>query len=73
MLARHGAGHLRHAFDNLGPYLRFTLEEQRMYERLVELGVTILSRVCSRFRPGGTRSRRSGGAAGQVEADGSSW
>jgi dimethylamine/trimethylamine dehydrogenase len=29
-------------FDTIGPYLRFTLEEQRQYQRLVELGVEIL-------------------------------
>jgi dimethylamine/trimethylamine dehydrogenase len=28
-------------FDTIGPYLRFTLEEQRQYQRLVELGVDI--------------------------------
>jgi dimethylamine/trimethylamine dehydrogenase len=30
-------------WETLGPYLRFTLEEQRMYQRLVELGVEVLS------------------------------
>jgi dimethylamine/trimethylamine dehydrogenase len=30
-------------WETLGPYLRFTLEEQRMYQRLVELGVEIMS------------------------------
>ncbi|KQV75210.1 hypothetical protein ASC61_09460 [Aeromicrobium sp. Root344] len=40
-------------FDNLGPYLRNTLEEQRLYQRLVELGVEILSQhVTLSFEPG---------------------
>jgi dimethylamine/trimethylamine dehydrogenase len=30
-------------WDRLGPYLRFTLEEQRMYERLMSLEVTVVS------------------------------
>jgi len=30
-------------WETLGPYLRFTLEEQRMYQRLVELGVEVMS------------------------------
>ena len=30
-------------WETLGPYLRFTLEEQRQYQRLVELGVEIMS------------------------------
>lgn len=40
-------------FDNLGPYLRYTLEEQRMYQRLVELGVEVLSQqLVVAFEPG---------------------
>ena len=29
-------------FDSMAPYMRFTLEEQRQYQRLVELGVEIV-------------------------------
>jgi dimethylamine/trimethylamine dehydrogenase len=29
-------------FDSMAPYMRFTLEEQRQYQRLVELGVDIV-------------------------------
>jgi dimethylamine/trimethylamine dehydrogenase len=32
-------------FDAMAPYMRFTLEEQRQYERLVELGVEILTQT----------------------------
>lgn len=40
-------------FDNLGPYLRHTLEEQRMYQRLVELGVRIDSQqIALSYEPG---------------------
>ena len=42
-------------FDTLAPYLRFTLEEQRMYQRLVELGVEIVPQtlvLAARARPG---------------------
>jgi dimethylamine/trimethylamine dehydrogenase len=40
-------------FDCLGPYLRFTLEEQRMYQRLVSLGVEILSQhLVLSYEPG---------------------
>lgn len=31
--------------DTLGPYLRFTLEEQRQYQRLTELGVRIVTQT----------------------------
>lgn len=43
-LARQGrrVAYVTH-WDTLGPYLRHTLEEQRMYLRLTELGVEILS------------------------------
>ncbi|HWI22973.1 MAG TPA: hypothetical protein VNT22_10220 [Baekduia sp.] len=30
-------------FDSIAPYMRFTLEEQRQYQRLVELGVEIVT------------------------------
>ena len=30
-------------WETLGPYLRYTLEEQRQYQRLVELGVEVMS------------------------------
>jgi dimethylamine/trimethylamine dehydrogenase len=40
-------------FDCLGPYLRFTLEEQRMYQRLISLGVEILSQhLVVSYEPG---------------------
>lgn len=40
-------------WETLGPYLRFTLEEQRQYQRLVELGVTIMSQhLVVSFEPG---------------------
>ncbi len=40
-------------WETLGPYLRFTLEEQRMYQRLTELGVTILSQhLVTAYEPG---------------------
>ena len=29
--------------ETVGPYLRFTLEEQRMYEKLMELGCTMIA------------------------------
>ena len=32
-------------FDSMGPYLRYTLEEQRQYQRLVELGVRIVTQT----------------------------
>ena len=31
--------------DTLGPYLRYTLEEQRQYQRLTELGVRIVTQT----------------------------
>jgi dimethylamine/trimethylamine dehydrogenase len=31
--------------DTMAPYMRFTLEEQRQYQRLVELGVTIITQT----------------------------
>jgi dimethylamine/trimethylamine dehydrogenase len=31
--------------DTMAPYMRFTLEEQRQYQRLTELGVTILTQT----------------------------
>jgi dimethylamine/trimethylamine dehydrogenase len=40
-------------WETLGPYLRYTLEEQRMYQRLVELGVQILSQhLVLSYEPG---------------------
>ncbi len=40
-------------FDNLGPYLRYSLEEQRMYQTLVELGVEIMSQhIVLAYEPG---------------------
>ncbi|WP_088288151.1 FAD-dependent oxidoreductase [Kineosporia sp. A_224] len=40
-------------WETLGPYLRYTLEEQRMYQRLTELGVTILSQhLVLSYEPG---------------------
>ena len=40
-------------WETLGPYMRFTLEEQRMYQRLVELGVTIMSQhLVLAYEPG---------------------
>ncbi len=40
-------------FDTLGPYLRNPLEEQRMYQRLVELGVEIRSQqLMAAYEPG---------------------
>ena len=30
-------------FDNIGPYMRFTLEEQRMCQTLAEVGVEVVS------------------------------
>jgi len=40
-------------WETLGPYLRYTLEEQRMYQRLVELGVTIMSQhLALAYQPG---------------------
>ena len=48
----HEVSYITH-FDNLGPYLRNTLEEQRMYQRLVELGVRIYSQqLVLAFEPG---------------------
>ena len=48
----HQVSYITH-FDNLGPYLRHTLEEQRMYQRLVELGVHIYSQqIMLAFEPG---------------------
>jgi dimethylamine/trimethylamine dehydrogenase len=39
-------------FDTIGPYLRFTLEEQRMCATLAELGVEIVTQhLLLRFRP----------------------
>jgi dimethylamine/trimethylamine dehydrogenase len=32
-------------FDSMAPYMRFTLEEQRQYQRLVELGVEIVAQT----------------------------
>ena len=32
-------------FDSMAPYMRFTLEEQRQYERLTELGVEIITQT----------------------------
>ena len=42
---RGSKGHLRHALRLDGPYMRFTLEEQRQYQRLVELGVEIVTQT----------------------------
>lgn len=40
-------------FDSLGPYMRNTLEEQRQYQRLVELGVEIMpQQLMLSFEPG---------------------
>ena len=40
-------------WETLGPYLRYTLEEQRMYQRLIELGVTIMSQhLMLAYQPG---------------------
>ena len=40
-------------WETLGPYLRYTLEEQRMYQRLVQLGVTVLSQhLTLSYQPG---------------------
>ena len=73
LLARQGkqVTYVTH-FDLLGPYLRYTLEEQRMHERLVQLGVTIHSRVLlESFRPGvNTLSPIWWGPQVEVEADG---
>jgi dimethylamine/trimethylamine dehydrogenase len=37
----HAVTYVTH-FDSVAPYMRFTLEEQRQYQRLVELGVEIV-------------------------------
>lgn len=43
-------------FDNLGPYMRNTLEEQRMWQRLVELGVDVMSQqLMLAYEPGKTQ------------------
>lgn len=43
-------------WETLGPYLRHTLEEQRMYQRLVKLGVTVLSQhLVLSYEPGKAR------------------
>lgn len=57
LLARQGrkVTYVTH-FDNLGPYLRNTLEEQRSYQRLVELGVEIMSQqIMVAYEPGKAR------------------
>ena len=41
------------AFDNIGPYMRFTLEEQRMCQTLAEVGVEVVSKhLVLGFDPG---------------------
>lgn len=43
-------------FETLGPYLRHTLEEQRQYQRLVELGVEVRSQhLMLAYTPGQAR------------------
>jgi dimethylamine/trimethylamine dehydrogenase len=40
-------------WETLGPYLRYTLEEQRMYQRLIGLGVTVMSQhLVLAYQPG---------------------
>lgn len=40
-------------WETLGPYMRLTLEEQRMYQRLIELGVTVMSQhLVVAYEPG---------------------
>src|SRR5262249_40421507 len=42
--------------DTMAPYMRFTLEEQRQYQRLVELGVGIITQtLVLSARPGRAR------------------
>ncbi|MCY3650333.1 MAG: NAD(P)-binding protein [Acidimicrobiaceae bacterium] len=43
-------------WDSLGEYLRFTLEEQRMWQRLTELGVEVLSQHLTLSVEGGVGS-----------------